>query len=433
MRTSSLLAFGLPLLGLLSLATAACTADSSSDDNLGEDEGAKKIKPTDSENLGRIQLNWPQGWQVPVNPSTDAYAQYRGANVVIGTASRLKEGDGCVDLNSGLGRATECGVGITKGKLTTFDLAAMKLSADTSASGKLISDFGPKPYLQITRTGVTQSNGTQSDVTLWIDSNHASLAGLLARQNGVVIMGGAYVFSWQLPILDPIKKTIARGSNQAIDLNPPERRATIHVNAPKRENPNATATCSSANRNFIVQRKVQNANNAYSEPDGYSQRIGTEGTTPSYSAAEGIVAWRSVPLDKDMDIRVFPFAELEAPMHYEWIVNGVVIPIDAKPGQTTTIDMQRLDVDDVEVEKEDGSTYSVKGTYQVYRQGPNASWIPITQPIGQYSDCSGSSGRATWTPPTGTGMDLPEGTYRVVISYNTAEGAKTQDQTVTLP
>ena len=61
-----------------------------------------------------------------------------------------------------------------------------------------------------------------------------------------------------------------------------------------------------------LQRKLANQTNAYSEPDGYSQRSATEGTTPGYNGAEGIVAWRSVPLDKDMDIRVFPFAESEA-------------------------------------------------------------------------------------------------------------------------
>ena len=433
MRTSSLFLAGLPLLGLLSITTAACTADSGNDDGAGQDEGEKRIKPTDSENLGRIQINWPQGWQVPVNPAQDATAAYRGSNIAIGTASRLKEGDGCVGLSSGLGNGQECGVGITKGKLTSFDLSAIKPTADLSNNGKLAVDFGPKPWLQITRQGAMLQVGGQSDVVVWSDQNRTAINGLLARQNGVIAFGGSYVFSWQLPIIDPIKKTIARGDNQTVDLNPAERRATIHVAAPKRELPNAVATCSTPNRNFIVQRKLANQTNAYSEPDGYSQRSATEGGTPGYNGAEGIVAWRSVPLDKDMDIRVFPFAESEAPMHYEWIVNGVVIPIDAKPGQTSNVSIQRLDVDDVEVEKEDGSTYTVRGTYQVYRQGPNSSWIPITQNTSQYSDCSGYAGRGTWTPPTGTGMDLPDGTYRLVINYNTAEGPKTQDQTITLP
>jgi len=98
MRTSSLFLAGLPLLALLSIATAACTADSSSDDSAGQDEGEKRIKPTDSENLGRVQINWPQGWQVPVNPAQDATATYRNSSIAIGVASRLKEGDGCVGL-----------------------------------------------------------------------------------------------------------------------------------------------------------------------------------------------------------------------------------------------------------------------------------------------------------------------------------------------
>jgi hypothetical protein len=97
------------------------------------------------------------------------------------------------------------------------------------------------------------------------------------------------------------------------------------------------------------------------------------------------------------------------------------------------VQLERLDVDDVEVEKEDGTTYKVNGSWQVWRQGPNASWIPVTQRTGQYSDCSGTGGAVAATYRTNTGIDVLAGTYRIVVSYSTAEGAKTQDFTVSVP
>ena len=83
---------------------------------------------------------------------------------------------------------------------------------------------------------------------------------------------------------------------------------------------------------------------------------------------------------------------------------------------------------DVEITKETGETYTTKGTWQLYRQGPNATWLPIT--IRQ--DCSNGGGAAT-SFPTNSGLDVLPGTYRLVISYTTGEGAKTQEHTVSVP
>jgi hypothetical protein len=68
------------------------------------------------------------------------------------------------------------------------------------------------------------------------------------------------------------------------------------------------------------------------------------------------------------------------------------------------------------------------GSWQLYRQGPNGSWLPITM----RQDCSNGAGQQI-AFPTNSGVDVLPGTYRLVISYTTGEGPKTQEQVVTVP
>lgn len=80
--------------------------------------------------------------------------------------------------------------------------------------------------------------------------------------------------------------------------------------------------------------------------------------------------------------------------------------------QTTTnsVKLYRLDVDNVEVTKEDGSTYTTTGKYEVFFGG--------TRVAGPYN--------------TNTGIDLLPGTYELVVTFNTADGPQTQRETFTL-
>jgi hypothetical protein len=67
------------------------------------------------------------------------------------------------------------------------------------------------------------------------------------------------------------------------------------------------------------------------------------------------------------------------------------------------ITLHRIDVDDVAVTREDGSTFTTKGTFEVYTGG---------------SLIFGPS-------PTGAGIDALPGDYEVVVKYNSALGAQT--------
>ena len=144
----------------------------------------------------------------------------------------------------------------------------------------------------------------------------------------------------------------------------------------------------------------------------------------------GVVAFQRLDLGTPAAFKVFPFTAAEAPHHYEVVVNNVIVKVDAQPGQTVTIPIERLDVDDVEVVTEAGATRFVKGTYQVFRQ-EGSGWRLVSL-WDRRVNCSNVAGMLN-TFATGTGLDVPAGTYKVEIKYTTAEGAKSQEHVVTVP
>jgi hypothetical protein len=77
---------------------------------------------------------------------------------------------------------------------------------------------------------------------------------------------------------------------------------------------------------------------------------------------------------------------------------------------TNGISLHRIDVNDVTITREDGTTYTTKGTYTLNYGG--------VQVVGPYS--------------TGTGIDVLSGTYEFSLTYTDFDGVQTQTQTITL-
>ncbi len=424
----SLLSSKLSLVSILALSVAACTAPSEPDSD--SSNGDLHVKPTDSENLGRLTVTTPPGWVLPVNPADDATVAYRSSAVPFDVAQRLNQGDGTIAFTGKFDRQlVSQNVPIAKGANVTYGLGSFKATYDPTTT--LVRDFGPKPALKIFFTAPgnqeVQAYGTNNSYpAFWNGSpTRAALA-----------PPGSWRFSWGLPVLDDVKHDLASGENAALSLQPAEKRATIRIKKPSsRDLPNPPASCHVAAQEILVQRNRDNSNGQYGEPPSYDQRqtqqpagVAIQDGYMYYASGEGIVAWAAVPLANDTDVRVFPFVATEAPMHYELFVSNLGIPIALNPGDTKTIQLERLDIDDVAVTREDGTVYNVKGTYQVFKQGAAGSWVPLTS----RTDCgAGAAAQATW--PTGTGIDVPAGAYRVLVNYTTAEGAKTQDNTYTVP
>jgi hypothetical protein len=426
-RFSSLLS--LSLLALLA-STAACTAGSGDDAESSED--AYKVKPTDGEDLARLLVATPSGWTLPVNPADDATVTYRNAGFVLNTTQRLNFGEGVLAVASKFDVTLNAGnVPLATGTTTTYKLGSIEPKYDAA---KLARDFGPAPALNV----FYAAPGNQEAQVYGQSRAHAATFWSGAPARPLLAPAGDYRFSWSLPILDDKTKALKDGEKASVTLTPPERRATIVVKKPAaRELPDIpTPQCHLPTQTFVVHRRVANDAGQYGEPASYDQRntsfnanqaiIG--GYTHYANAYDQATSWAALPMKADTTLKVFPFAASEGTNHYEVVVSNVAMPLSLKPGDTKTIQLERLDVDDVEVTKETGEVYNVKGNWELYREGPNASWVPVTF----RADCSNSAGTQI-SFPTGTGLDVLPGKYRLVIRYTTGEGPKQQDITVSVP
>src|SRR4051812_48498470 len=87
------------------------------------DEAALHIHPADDESLGRIQVNTPPGWVLPINPNDDGTASYRGQALALNQPLRLTAGTGCVSLTSKFDAPLSvCGINVDKTQLTQLNL-----------------------------------------------------------------------------------------------------------------------------------------------------------------------------------------------------------------------------------------------------------------------------------------------------------------------
>ncbi len=113
-----------------------------------------------------------------------------------------------------------------------------------------------------------------------------------------------------------------------------------------------------------------------------------------------------LPLDGAQPVALDAFQSAQC--SYTLTVGGRSLALDQT--KTNVVNLYRVDVDDVLVQKEDKTSYLAKGTYQLFFAG-----LKVAGPH-----------------PTGTGIDMLPGTYELVINYNTMDGPKTQKQTLTL-
>ncbi|WP_394833031.1 hypothetical protein LVJ94_41665 [Pendulispora rubella] len=107
------------------------------------------------------------------------------------------------------------------------------------------------------------------------------------------------------------------------------------------------------------------------------------------------------------------------------LVGGtVVLPLGALGEGPVTYQIGRLDVEDVAVRQNDGSTKMVRGAYEVFpKTGTDASGKETFADRSIVSSCNSSLQGA----PTHTGYDMVRGRYKVVVSYPTAEAGTKRD------
>jgi len=95
---------------------------------------------------------------------------------------------------------------------------------------------------------------------------------------------------------------------------------------------------------------------------------------------------------------------------------GIEVSQHTTPGGTNTFQLNRLEIDDVEVAQAGGGTTTLKGTVSVARKNADGTFATLS--------CSF---------PTHSGIDLPDGTYRVTSRATSPSAVVTSTEDVTFP
>lgn len=95
---------------------------------------------------------------------------------------------------------------------------------------------------------------------------------------------------------------------------------------------------------------------------------------------------------------------------------GLIVTQPTVAGGTNTFQLNRLEIDDVEVAQAGGGSQLVKGTVTVSRKNADGTFTAL--------NCAF---------PTHSGIDLPDGAYRVVSRAQSASGVVTSTEDVTFP
>jgi hypothetical protein len=198
------------------------------------------------------------------------------------------------------------------------------------------------------------------------------------------------------------------GSVHTVALTAPDRRAAVHLRQPIRVLPDPgppgiltflNAPRDDAHVRWFGEFTDPRCNSVDPEEDGLPNVAG---------------AYLHPSSDSDRTIHVVP-DHLIPDQPYRVTVNNTVAELWLEPGDDVTFEIKRLDIHDARVTRADGSSYVVPGRYVVYREVEDDWYRPVTTSTWCASD-------PVISLPTGTGIDVVPGRYRVEVSYQTEEG-----------
>lgn len=368
-------ALALPIALILSACNTPDPVDHSPDGPAGDGK-EDTLFPIGQENLGYLIVEPADGSALGLSP-IPAHVGVDTKNVAYGAKTRLPAGLHTV----GWALATGEGLGSMQASVVAkTDTVVVGAGLHVNGSLDFPVTFGAK--LRVTTPWVVGGSVLQR-----------------AAEPGRFVPVGPGQFTFALSVEEfgaaPIwsdSVTLAAGEVKSMDLAPPDLRGTVHIQPPTRAFPPARsetwfATSRSYSPETLASYPTQGK--TYREkyllnPSTWASNVGASATELDYTVLAK-PAWKQG--------------------YFLWL-NGTYATFEVEPGKTTTVRWQRLDVDDVEVTREDGSKFRTAGTYSIEWLNPAGTYVawPDLQKL-----------------PTKTGVDLVLGHYRVTVAYTTLE------------
>ena len=368
------------------------------------------IDPVDEENLGTLNVVLPQ----VTAPYSLASTEMSSGSKKFGVPFRLLAGDHRVSFNvSILGVVTSGMLKIEKKRQTILTLGAFNASWD---SQPLLVNVGPKAEKIFTSiSGGPNSHSGSAFNNIWM--HRPNVLQPLPPGTKVTIATG-------IPALGSHTFEIVSGELRDEKISWPDQRSFLEIVPSKRVFPDVYPTCAGDRRIFVVQRRAPFPGAADREPHWHDV------ARANAASHHDIESYLQMNGEAPSSVVYFSTPVLRGLQEYELVVSNVSRKVDLKIGQRMSVTIPRIDVNHVKVTREDGTTYMVAGNYQVYREeAPGGNWVPILLK-NMDTSCYVRGSFASF--PTRTGIDVLPGKYRVVITYATSEGGKTQEHILDL-
>jgi hypothetical protein len=322
-----------------------------------------RVTPTGDERVAELVVRAPPGQAV-----TDRQARLlvNGRTYALGALLSFPPGKEKVLLSlhtpgfHSFGVTSKQTLVLKLGFRTEIDLASLKTLCDEEPTTVTV---GGKPTLQLKGAG-----GVEYEDATWCGNER-------------ILLPADYRLSWMpLDVFGPgelIKVT--SGDTLVKDFTAPDRRIQVVITAPRRELPGNTSLGLVASHDFE------------------ELSLQPEVATPFTALAGELI--------------------FVAGRTYQRVEK-------AEAGKTYELAAERLDVEDVVVEGQGGTSRTVRGTYTLsFLEERFNRWLPVQLECGVRGEFKDSC-------PTSTGTDVARGhQYKIVVSYVTTQGPQTFEKT----
>ncbi len=376
----------------LLLLAAACGSPAGSDTTTPAGASAEEVvvKPVGGDHPGSLLVtlpaNAPNGlfaYTLWVSKMTAGVASMPSP-IGINQPNKLASGTYCLTLVTTEYNSTatvsdkfqDCTIQVSPKQTTTYPLSVV-----TFKKGATVT-LGVDPVDAFTSTMILSSlKGGDGKTTTFGDSY------------GINAVRPAGNYHYAFGLFDGVDGKVAAGAVQAVDVSSLAQRRSLVVTA-------SVPTFPSYNGNQTAQLVVKAVKGAAFAQVGFHVPYGTGAVLVGEYDDHTPVGTYTLELNGDY----------------------LEVALSATAGAASTaFAVQRIDVDDVAVDRDDGSTVATSGTYAIDRVMTGAGGATVYKNIVQRA-------------PTKTGVDVFPGSYRITTTYRTTEaGFQNSVDTVTVP
>jgi hypothetical protein len=376
------------------------------------------INPVGDETMGMLNVQIPKLSMLPSTVSSGS------GNLATDQMVRVKAGTYPLTLSYSGHYVSHVNAVVVQKQTTVIRPAAVRFTWDANA---LAANVGPKPALTFKASDNSVIESITADRSwLW---DHPTF------QYAPLFPDTVTVSSVEVPALGAQQITLPDGAtvDQAIKFR--DLRATVDLIPPTSVFPDFTAVGTTFSKGpdvYMVWRTQMNPNANFHVPvNVYNSSIGGY----DYSGTTGLNNFYAGSSSSSNALMFYPSADGATNLVYDLVVNNTWTQVTAKPGEHIKIQLKRLDVNDVQVTRENGTTYMAPGTYFISYQvvdaaTGNTKWVPLQTPALAYGSTSTYSIAGSF--PTKSGVTVLPNVYKVRVNYNTEEGSKQTEQIVDL-